>query len=294
MELKNLESFIYVAELGSFTAAAARLGYTQSTISFQIRQLERELGTQLFERIRHTVRLTAKGRELLKLAHQMMQTASDIRRTAGEGESLQGTVRIAMADSLCTWLFCRHLADFHKRYPQISLTVVSGRTEDMFRMMNQNQVDMVYTLDGHIYDSQYVTVMEAPAAVSFIAAADSEIGKKRRVTVEDLKKEPLILTEKDISYRQLLDRQLARTSQELSPYLEVANTGLICQLVEQGAGISFLPDFVTDAAVAAGRVARLHIPQLKVDIWKQLLYHRDKWVSPEMQAVMGELAAAGQ
>lgn len=68
MELKNLESFIQVAELGSFTKAAKRLGYTQSTVSFQIRQLEEELGVPLFERIHHTVKLTAKGRSVQRLA----------------------------------------------------------------------------------------------------------------------------------------------------------------------------------------------------------------------------------
>ena len=63
MEIRNLESFIQVAELGSFTKAAENLGYTQSSVSTQIRQLENELGIPLFERINHRVRLTEKGKE---------------------------------------------------------------------------------------------------------------------------------------------------------------------------------------------------------------------------------------
>ena len=65
MELKNLETFIQVAELSSFTKAADKLGYSQSTISFQIKQLETSLDTQLFERINHTVTLTQRGKEIL-------------------------------------------------------------------------------------------------------------------------------------------------------------------------------------------------------------------------------------
>ena len=65
MELKNLETFIQVAELSSFTKAADKLGYSQSTISFQIKQLETSLDTQLFERINHTVTLTQRGKEVL-------------------------------------------------------------------------------------------------------------------------------------------------------------------------------------------------------------------------------------
>ena len=70
MDTKNLTTFIYVAELRSFTKAADRLGFSQSTVSFQIKQMENELGCQLFERINHTVQLTEKGREVLEYAHQ--------------------------------------------------------------------------------------------------------------------------------------------------------------------------------------------------------------------------------
>ena len=71
MELRNLITFINVTELGSFTKAAEQLGYSQSTVSFQIKQLEDELGCLLFERINHTITLTERGRELVSYAHQV-------------------------------------------------------------------------------------------------------------------------------------------------------------------------------------------------------------------------------
>ena len=71
MELRNLITFTHVAELGSFTKAAQQLGYSQSTISFQIKQLEEELGCLLFERINHTITLTKRGRELVSYAHRV-------------------------------------------------------------------------------------------------------------------------------------------------------------------------------------------------------------------------------
>lgn len=73
MDIKNLNTFVHVAELNSFTKAAEVLGYSQSTISFQIKQLENELNCQLFERIYHTIALTDKGREVLDYAHQMIK-----------------------------------------------------------------------------------------------------------------------------------------------------------------------------------------------------------------------------
>lgn len=286
MELKNLESFIQVAELGSFTKAAKRLGYTQSTVSFQIRQLEEELGVPLFERIHHTVKLTAKGRSVQRLAHEMLQAAEDMKRTAGESRCLKGTIRVAMAASLCTQLFCHDFTSFRQRYPDISLTVTTGTTEEMFRMLNQNEVDLVYTLDNHIYDRNYVTASEEEVSVHFVASAESPLAVRRQVSEEELLSCPAILTEKNVSYRKLLDEYLASHSLELLPYLEIGDTSLICSMVEAGMGISFLPDFVTEASVRAGRMIRFSVPEISVCIWKQMLYHREKWVSPEMQAVM--------
>lgn len=73
MDLRNLKTFISVAELASFTRAAEQLGFSQSTVSFQIKHLERELGIRLFERTRHAMKLTDQGREVLRYAPVVSQ-----------------------------------------------------------------------------------------------------------------------------------------------------------------------------------------------------------------------------
>ena len=99
MDLKNLATFIHVAELNSFTKAAAVLGYSQSTVSFQIRQLETELNAQLFERIDHTVALTEKGREVLNYAHRIRRMTMELTENMADQQELKGHIRLAMADS---------------------------------------------------------------------------------------------------------------------------------------------------------------------------------------------------
>lgn len=93
-----------------------------------------------------------------------------------------------------------------------------------------------------------------------------------------------------MSYRRLMDEKLASMSLAIEPMLEIGNTDLICNLIEQNMGISFLPDYVTEKAVKEDKMVRLHIDGFEIDIWKQLLYHKDKWVSPEMQIVMDHLS----
>lgn len=92
-----------------------------------------------------------------------------------------------------------------------------------------------------------------------------------------------------MSYRRLLEEQLASQSMEIRPFLEIGDTFLICRLVEQNMGISFLPDYVTEEAVRRGTVRRLSVPGYSMEIWAQLLYHHDKWCTPEMQFVIDYL-----
>ena len=287
MELKHLDTFIHAAELGSFTKAAEKLGYSQPTVSFQIKQLEEDLKAPLFERVNHTVALTEKGREVLQYAHRISQLAREMETQLAAGAAPTGHVRMATADSVCSWLMEADYCRFHQEHPGITLNILSGSTEEMFRLLNQNEVDLVYTLDNHIYDRRYVIASEQQVQAHFVAGP--AFFHCETMPLQQLVRQPFLLTEKGMSYRRLLDEELARRSLEIQPILELNNTRLICQLVQQGMGLAFLPDFVTEPWVAAGQMRRLSAGGLQTELWKQLLYHRGKWVSPQMQVVIDRI-----
>ena len=289
MDLKNLMTFIHVAELNSFTRAGQKLGFSQSTVSFQIRQLEKELGTQLFERINHTVVLTEKGREVLNYAHQVSRLTQELDSSLKSQEGISGTIRLAMADSLCDSLLKEGFEEFRRSCPGISLKIFAAGTEEMFRLLNQNEVDAVLTLDNHIFQAEYVIAREEKTGVHFVAASQNPLCGRKAVTVEELARQPFILTEKGMSYRRLMDEKFAELSLEIRPVLEIGSAGLICSLVEQGAGVSFLPDYVTEDRVRDGRLSYLPVKNFQIEIWKQLLYHRDKWVTPQLDCVLSYL-----
>ncbi|HIX37760.1 MAG TPA: LysR family transcriptional regulator [Candidatus Blautia pullistercoris] len=285
MDTKNLTTFIYVAELRSFTKAADRLGFSQSTVSFQIKQLETELSCQLFERINHTVHLTEKGREVLEYAHQINRMTRELKDSMKE-EASSGYIRLAMADSLCTSLLSRDFLHFRKLYPNISLKIIAAGTEEMFRLMNHNEADAILTLDNHIYNTEYRILREEKVRTFFVAGAGTRIASASSLSIEELLLQPFILTEKGMSYRRLLEEKLAELFLEIQPVLEIGSTELICSLVEQGAGISFLPEYVIKDRVEAGTLVCLPVSGLEIHVWKQLLYHRNKWVSPQMETVL--------
>ncbi|MCI8293523.1 MAG: LysR family transcriptional regulator [Hespellia sp.] len=286
MDLKNLISFIHVAEQNSFTKAAQTLGYSQSTISFQIKQLETELNSQLFERINHTVALTEKGKEVLEYAHQISKLTQELEETIQTKKDVKGHIRLAMADSLCDSFLGDGFLDFRKKYPDISLKIIAAGTEEMFRLINHNEVDAILTLDNHIYNAEYIIVREEKVHTHFVASPACPLAHADTLSIRDLLTQPFILTEKGMSYRRLLDEKLSEYSLEIDPVLEIGSTGLICPLVEQGVGISFLPDYITAQEIASGNMVRLHVKDFEIHVWKQLLYHRNKWISPPIESVI--------
>lgn len=289
MDLRALSIFIEVAELGSFTRAGEKLGYSQPTISFQIKQLEKEMGAQLFDRIGHTVSLTDAGRDALVYAQQICHSCQEmVLGTAGRREPA-GVLRLGMADSLCEPLIVGHFAQFRAAYPKVSLHITSIDTSALLECLDRNEVDMICTMDDHVYDANYIIADEEEIGVHFVASPCNPLAALPRVEVAQLLSQPFLLTEKDMSYRRLMDQQLARNSQEILPVLETGQADLICTLVGENMGLSFLPDYVTEKGVRAGTLVRLNVPDLQVVVWKQLLYRREKWVSLPMRAMIDHL-----
>lgn len=285
MDIRNLTTFVHVAELGNFSRAAARLGYSQPTISVQIRQLEDELGFRLFDRIGHAVRLTDKGRDTLAYAQQVCLLCQQMVSDNAE-EERETLIRVATSDSLSASLLFECFPYIRENYPHIHLKLMTAGTEDFFRMLDHNEVDIVCTLDSHIYNTNYQIAGEKKVGVHFAVSADSPLARRDALTKEDFMEQDLLLTEKGMSYRRLMDEWLAKESMEVHPVLETGQTDLICSLVEMGLGCAFLPDYSTEEAAARGTIRRLNAEGFTPDLWKQILYHREKWVSPAMQTVL--------
>lgn len=285
MDLKNLHTFIQAAELGSFTKAARRLGFSQPAVTAQIKQLEAELDVRLFERIRHTVALTQQGREVLGYAYQIAQLTQELSRNLRAAGEVTGHIHLVMADSL-VGLVGQTFRGFWRDWPGIRLKITTAGTEEMFRLLNHNEADLVMTLDSRAYDAEHIIVHEEKVTAHFIAPMDCPLAERELVPIREMLEQPFLLTEKGMSYRRLLDERLAARSLEIVPVLETGDVALICHLVEQGAGCSFLPDYATQKAVEAGKLARVPVEGFEIDVWKQLLRHRDKWLSPQLQAVM--------
>ena len=291
MEIRNLITFVQVAELNSFTKAAAALDYSQSTVSFQIKQLEKELDCLLFERINHTLMLTERGRELLAYAQKVTRLTEEFRQQLTEEQAVTGHVHIVTPDSVCEAMLLDNYADFSARYPGVTLKFSTADTEDMFRILDRNEADVMLTLDSHVYHRDYVIAKEKRMATHFVVGSRSPLAGCGALQLKDIIHQPFILTEQGMSSRRVLDDALARMGMELRPRLEISRPDLICRLLEAGDSVSFLPDFITARKVEEGTLVRLEVTDVQLDIWQQLIYHRNKWVSRCLKALIDYIAS---
>lgn len=283
MELKNLITFIHVAELGSFTKAANQLGYSQSTISFQIKQLEDELGCLLFERINHTITLTERGHELVSYAHKVRSLTDDFKESLSQKEDPEGHIHIVTPDSVCEEIISAYYKDFHNKYPSIFVRFSTGDTGIMLNMLDHNEADVGISLDQRLFNKDYIIAAEQPLSMHFVASSKSKYANLKGLSIRDIVNEPFVLTEYGQGYRRVLDRELAKRSLEITPVLEIGRTDIITSVLLENDMISFLPDFVTDKLIAEGKLSYLDVRDMNVDIWKQLIYHKNKWISKSLK-----------
>ncbi len=283
MELRTVNTFLHVAELHSFSQAARELGYSQSAVSSQIAQLESELETPLFDRVGKTVRLTDAGQIFQNYARSLLTTAQQAKAALQPEQQIRGTLRVALADSVSSAFLPDLLRQYHARCPQVELVLRTATADEMLRMLASNQTDLAYTLDQPILLSSIVLAVDTPEPVCFVAPAGHPLAGQEVVTLEELTRQEFLLTERGMSYRDALDQCLAAQGLEIHPYLELGSAAQLCQMVERGMGLSFLPEYIVRPALAAGTVARLNVPECQLQMHRQLFYHRDKWLTPQMK-----------
>ena len=146
MELRNLRTLVRIAELGSFSAAAEDLGYTQSTVTMQIKALEEELGAPLFDRIGRRVRLTDSGRQAVQSARVMLAESERLLRSVQSEEN--ALVRVGVYESLCGGFLPGTIRRFSQSQPGVVLSVVTAPRTELERRLQADQVDLIWVY-GH-------------------------------------------------------------------------------------------------------------------------------------------------
>ena len=289
MEFREISTFLQVAKFKSFSRAAEQLGYTQAAVTIQIKNLENELGVHLFDRIGKQTLLTHQGRIFYNYASNITREISQAKDALSNPDELTGKLCLGTIESVCASVFPVLLREYHRRYPKVNIKIVTDSPEILLHMMDKNTLDIVYFLDKPVYNTKWVKVLEKPEAVFFVSSSENPLSKRRELNLDEVICQPFISTEKDASYRLLLEESLAEKGYELHPFLETGNTEFIINQLRHNLGVSFLPGFIVKKDLDEGRLSRLDVRDFHLQVCRQIVYHKDKWVTREMKAFL-ELA----
>ncbi len=285
MELRQLRIFTTVAEEGSFTRAAQRMGYAQSNLTTQVRLLEEEFHTKLFERLGKRIALTADGDKLLLHAKRLLKYADEIKATLTSSPEPNGILNIGIAESLCVFKLPALLKEYSRLYPQVKLVIRQGTPLDFQRWLHDNTIDVAFSLDSIIKEDDLLvrTLCEEPMII--VANREHPRAAQDYFELADIRTESFIFTERDCSYRSVIEKYLAESKiQPLSSY-EFDSIEAIKQFVLSGLGIALLPYAAVERELSAGNMVDLKLKEPTIEMYSQIVCHKNKWLSPALTAL---------
>lgn len=284
MEIRQLKTFVATARLLSFTKAADELGYAQSTVTSQIQALEEELGVMVFERFAKQIKLTKAGERLYAYATQIIELSSEARDYASSSLTPQGTLTIGTAESLCIHRLPEVFNQFRSRYPRVEINIRFDVGSDYRALLRKNLIDIAFFLDVPCRETDLVTHVLFAEPMAVIAAPAHPLAQKRRILPGDLSGEALVLTAEGCTYRRIFESILTQAGAKPSSAMGISSNEVIKRFVCDGWGIGFLPRVVVGHELAAGNLAALNWAGPPFNISAQLIYHKNKWLSPALKA----------
>lgn len=289
MELKNVRTFIKVAELENFTLAAAQLGYAQSTITAQIQQLESELNADLFERNGKRIRLSAAGKVFLEYAYQLSKYETLALNQFRKTEEPSGQLNIGIMETLCSSDFTNFFMDFAEKYPKISLKINVVTTLEAMAGLNKGAFDIIFLLDKKIVRPHWKTFRCFPADIFFFCAKNHPLAQKKEVSVQQLLSERFILTEQGCNYRQVFESYLESQGLRLQCLTEIGHTNYIIQAVCRRLGIGLLPIFTLHHALEEEKISLIDAKDYSIRLYIQAIYNTQRCISLPMQTFLQQL-----
>ncbi|GAA1015755.1 LysR family transcriptional regulator [Streptomyces thermogriseus] len=243
MELRQLEYFVAVAEEQNFTRAAERVHISQSGVSAQIRQLERELGAELFDRSARTVTLTAAGKAALEHARAALAAAGAVGQAVGEVTGLiRGRVTVGMVTGCTLTPLFDALAAFHRAHPGVEISLLEDNSDLLIKKVRAGIVDLalVGTAAAALEGLETLTVISERLVAA--VPAGHPLTRQRRVILRDLTAHPVICMPLGTGLRTVFDH--ACTVQGLQPpiALQASAADALAGLAARGLGVAVLSE----------------------------------------------------
>lgn len=283
MENKQLITFMVAAETLNFTQTAKMLNFAQSSVTAQIKSLEAELGTPLFERLGKRLILTEAGRKFLLYAEKMIKLNEEAKMAIAQDGELSGTLIIGAQESQCTYRLPSILKEFKSRYPNVKLMFKPAHSDDLAREQLMNgMLDVAFIMDISKPEEALTIKPLIQEDIKLVAAPSHPLASRSEVHLIDIEQETLLLTETGCSYRTLLENSCHSAKVYPINKFEFGSIEAIKQCVIAGIGIAALPTMVVEQDIKLGRIVELKWENNIPPIFTHIAWHKDKWMSPPL------------
>ncbi len=283
MDLRRLEIFVKVAQLGSFSRAAEALFLTQPTVSEHIRALEDELGIQLLDRLGRGAVPTRAGQLFLGYAQRLLALAREARQAVDQFQGrMSGELVVGGSTIPGEYLLPALIGQFRGKYPEIRMALHVGSSREVIDWVEDGQVEL-----GVVGSRPTSRVIESRELVSddlvVIVPTGHPWWERGTVTVAEVQAEPLIIRERGSGTREALEHAIAEAGVDFSAFRvvgEMGSTQAIKQGVRAGVGVALISKRAVHDECKAGLVHCLTVEDLRVTRAFHLAMHRDRSRSP--------------
>jgi DNA-binding transcriptional LysR family regulator len=278
LDLDQLHTFLEIVRLKSFSKAAQTCYRTQPAISAQIRQLEQELNTTLFERLGTRISLTVAGRIFAEHCEQILALRRRAQDTINELERVpRGELVIAANEATCIYVLPSVFAEFKNQFPNVQLLVDRAYGSRIVQAVTDNLADFGIT-QLPVQEKKLQVVKIHSDEIKLLVPGRHPLASQDRVSPQDLIGEPLLLPKGGIT-RTRLNAWLDAVQDELNISMELDSTEMIKRFVIAGLGLSFLAGSNCQEEVGDGRLVCLSLAPEPMVRRLGLIYRKDKALS---------------
>lgn len=278
MDLDQLHTFLEIVRLKSFSKAAQTCYRTQPAISAQVRQLEQELNTTLFERLGTRISLTMAGRIFAEYAEQILELRKNAQNAINELEKApRGELVIAANEATCIYVLPGVFAEFKKRFPNVQLLVDRSYGSRVVQAVLDNQADFGIT-QLPVQEKKLQAVKIHSDEICLLAPYNHRLTKKSQVLPADLLGEPLLIP-KTGTTRARLNEWLDPIEDEMAISMELDSTEMIKRFVMADLGLSFLAASHCMEEIQAKKLAAIPLGPEPMIRRLGLIYRKDKSLS---------------
>lgn len=274
---QKLETLIRVCEENNFTRAAEKLSLTQPAVSRHVRNLEEELGIKLFNRSENGMILTHEGETVLKYAKRIKAVYGNMLRAIEDERKHVARITIGMTHTSESNPVAEVLAKYCNQKDDVRITIVTDTITNLYRMLDNYEIDIAVA-EGKRPDGQYNALLLDTDTLVLVVSNNNPLAKKSMVTIDDLKKEKMILRLPNSGTRNLFVSHLESMGMSIDEFnviLEVDNIATIKDLIRRDFGVSILAKSACLDELKKGKITVLPVENLSMIREINLVYHKD-------------------